>query len=289
MTLTDLLPSLRASLRPHLDPQVWPATARWAPDGDLVVGGVRLTALAGTYGTPVHVLDEADVRARCAEYVAAFGADAVAYSARAGLSVGAGRWIAEHGIGCYVASARELKIALLAGFRPARILLGGSRKSVADREAAYACGAAVVVGTLAEIDTVAAHAPSGQRVYVRVVSSAAGRGHVRYGFRLGSGAALAAISAVLASPNLVLAGLDCSVGHQLSRFGAFEGCLREALAFCAVIRSRLGVTIAAVNLGGGHAVAYTDGDAGFAHAAFGRGCERGCGWQRSVTASQHRR
>ncbi|MGX6604004.1 diaminopimelate decarboxylase family protein [Micromonosporaceae bacterium Da 78-11] len=268
MTLTDLLPSLRASLRPPLDPTLWPATARWATGGELVVGGVRLTGLARTYGTPVHVLDEADVRARCAEYVAAFGADAVAYSAKAGLNVGTGRWIAEHGIGCYVTSAQQLQTALLAGFPATRILLGGSRRSVADRDAAYACGAAVVVGTLADIEAVARYAPPGQRVHVRVVCSLAGRSKVPYGFRLCSSTALAALKAVLAAPNLQLAGLDCSLGHQLSRFGAFERCLREAMAFCSVIRSRLGVPVLAINLGGGHAVAYRDDDTGFAPAAF---------------------
>ncbi len=78
MTLTGLLPSLRTSLRPVLDADVWPLTARWAPQGDLLIGAVRASTLAATYGTPAHVLDEADVRSRCAEYHAAFGADAVA-------------------------------------------------------------------------------------------------------------------------------------------------------------------------------------------------------------------
>ena len=266
MTLAELLPSLRTSLRPHLDPDVWPLTARWGVHGDLLVGGVRTTALAATYGTPVHVVAEADVRARCTEYVAAFGADAVAYSAKAGLSAGEGRWIAEQGLGCYVGSAGELRTALLAGFRPSGIVLYGSGKSVSDLDAAYECGAAVVAGSSAEIETIAARAPIGQRVFVRVV--AAGRGRCRYGLRLGSGTALAAINTLLSSPNLLLAGLDCSIGHQLSRFQAYESCLREAMAFGAVLRSRTGVSLPALNLGGGHAVAYAEGDFGFALTAF---------------------
>ena len=267
MTLTELLPSLRTSLRPPLDPAVWPLTARWAAHGDLVVAGVRMTTVVGGHGSPVHVLDEADVRARCAEYGAAFGADAVAYSAKAGLTVDAGRWIAEAGLGCYVASAAELRTALLAGVRPARLVLCGRSKSVADLEAAFACGATVVVGSSAEAETVAARAPAGQRVLLRVLP-AAGRGRSRYGVALGTSTALAAIGVVLASPNLVPAGLDCSIGHQLSRFQAFESCLRETMAFCAVIRARFGASVPALNLGGGHAVAYAEGDDGFAVAAF---------------------
>ena len=52
--------------------------------------------------------------------------------------------------------------------------------------------------------------------------------------------------------------------HQISRFHVFEACLREAMAFCAVIRSRTGISVLALNLGGGHA----EGDDGFALAAF---------------------
>ncbi|GAA2624819.1 diaminopimelate decarboxylase family protein [Paractinoplanes durhamensis] len=267
MTLTELLPSLRTSLRPALDPTVWPVTARWAPQDDLLVGGVRMTTLVGRYGSPVHVLDEADVRSRCAEYVAAFGADAVSYSAKAGLTPDTGRWIASEGLGGYVTSAAELKSALLAGIPPARLVLCGRSKSVVDLEAAFACGAAIVVGSIGEVASVAARAPIGQRVLLRVLPSA-GRGRCRYGVPLGTTIALAAVGAVLASPSLVPAGLDCSIGHQLSRFQAFESCLRETMAFAAVIRARLGVTVPALNLGGGHAVPYADGDDEFAVSAF---------------------
>ncbi|MBB4693068.1 diaminopimelate decarboxylase family protein [Paractinoplanes abujensis] len=228
-----------------------------------------MTALAATYGTPVHVLDEADVRARCGEYLAAFGSGAVAYSAKAGLTMGVGRWIADAGLGCYVSSAADLQTALLAGFAPAGLVLFGEKKSVAGLEAAHACGAAIVAGSMAEVEAIAARAPTGQRVLVRVVPSRAGRGgRYRYGLPLGSGTALAAIKQVLQSPNLVLAGLDCSIGHQLSRFGTFESCLREAMGFCAVVQARYGAGVPALNLGGGHAVAYAGGDDGFAVAAF---------------------
>ncbi|WP_306205189.1 diaminopimelate decarboxylase family protein [Actinoplanes sp. RD1] len=270
MTLAELLPTFRASLRHHLDPAVWPATARWGDHGDLLIGDVRATTLAATYGTPVHVLDEHDVRTRCAEYVAAFGRRGVSYSAKAGLTTGEARWIAGAGLGCYVGSAADLRTALLAGFRPARLVLHGTAKSLHDLDAAYDCGAAVVVGTPGELAAVEARAPLGQRVHVRVTPSAAGRTRCRYGFRLGSSAALDAVATVLHSRNLRLAGLDCSLGHQLSRFQAYEACVREAVAFCAVARARTGADVRTLNLGGGHAVAYSGHDSAFAVAAFAR-------------------
>ncbi|WP_305783446.1 diaminopimelate decarboxylase family protein [Symbioplanes lichenis] len=270
MTLAELLPTFRASLRPRLDPAVWPATARWGGHGDLLIGGVRATALAATYGTPVHVLDEVDVRSRCAEYLAAFGRRGVSYSAKAGLTSGEARWMAQAGLGCYIGSAADLRTALLAGLRPARLVLHGTAKSLQDLDAAYDSGAAVVVGTPAELESVAARAPLGQRVHLRVTPAAAGRSRHRYGFRLGTAAALDAVATVLTSRNLRLAGLDCSLGHQLSRFQAYESCVREAVAFCAVARARTGADVHSLNLGGGHAVAYSGHDSAFAVAAFAR-------------------
>ena len=45
---------------------IWPFTAQ--PDHS--VGGVRLAEIAEHFGTPVYVLDEEHVRARCREYTA---------------------------------------------------------------------------------------------------------------------------------------------------------------------------------------------------------------------------
>ena len=50
-----------------LDPQVWPASTRTAPDGAVSVGGIDLRVLAAEHGTPVFVIDEADFRARAGE------------------------------------------------------------------------------------------------------------------------------------------------------------------------------------------------------------------------------
>lgn len=246
MTLSEILPSLGASLKPRLDPATWPLTARWNEPGDLSLGGVRVAEIAAVHGTPVHVVDEVDVHSRCAEYVAAFGSGTVCCSAKGGLLSGVARWIARDRLGCYCGSAADLRTALDAGVRPEALALFGSGKSVADLEAALACGAAVVIGSAAEADAVAARSAPGQRVLLRVRPGAGSRG---YGVRLNSSAASAAVAAVGRSRKLVLAGLDCSLGHRLNRFGTYESCLREAIGFAARLRHRIPM----INLGGGHA------------------------------------
>lgn len=64
MTLLDILPSLRDTTRPRLDPTIWPLTTGVDGSGRITVGRVALTDIADEYRTPAYVLDEADFRTR---------------------------------------------------------------------------------------------------------------------------------------------------------------------------------------------------------------------------------
>jgi diaminopimelate decarboxylase len=267
VTLSQIIPSLRASLPPNLTPGVWPDGTHWTGGADLVVGGVALTALAAAHGTPTYVVAEADVRGRCRDYAAAFGAGNVAYTAKALLSVGVAGWIEQEGLQLYAGSAGELRVALAAGFPADRIVLYGSAKTPEDLAAAYAARAGtIVVESLGEITRLAATAPAGQQVLLRVLAGA-GADH-RFGLRVGSGEAATAVARISAQPGLRLVGLDCSVGDQVSRFSVYERELHTIVAFIAAMRDAYGLRATRLNLGGGHAVAYSGGDPGFALAAF---------------------
>ncbi|MGC4805064.1 diaminopimelate decarboxylase family protein [Micromonospora sp. DT233] len=271
MTLGQLLPSLRPSLSTQLSADVWPVTARRGEDGDLLVGGVGLTALAASHGTPSYVVDSADVRLRCREYVTAFGPGNVAYTAKALLSCGVARWVAEEGLSLYAGSAGELRVARAAGFSGEQIVLYGSAKTPEDLTAAYTGGvAAIVAESLGEITRLAATAPRGQRVLLRVIAGPGpGVGlDSRFGLRIDTGEAETAVARIAAQSGLTLVGLDCSVGHQENRFGVYEEELRRIVDFLAAMRDRHGTELTRLNLGGGHAVAYAGGDLGFALAAF---------------------
>jgi diaminopimelate decarboxylase len=62
---------------------VWPLTARVTAHRGIAVGGVALTELAGRYGTPAYVLDEADVRERCRRYRQVSPDAEIAYAGKA--------------------------------------------------------------------------------------------------------------------------------------------------------------------------------------------------------------
>ena len=136
-----------------IDLRLLPATAAVSPDGRLSVGGVDLVDLAGRFGTPLFVYDEAHLRARCREAVAAFGPDSVAYAGKAFLCRAMARLVAEEGLHLDVATGGELHVALAAGFPPARIVLHGNNKSDEELAAALAAGVGrIVADSFDELD-----------------------------------------------------------------------------------------------------------------------------------------
>src|SRR6202165_3492754 len=106
------------------------------------VGGCDLVELAHVHGTPLYVYDEATVRQRASEYMAAMGsAGHVLYSAKAFASPQFLRVVAEEGLGLDVVSAGELFLALKAGFPHDRIHFLGNNKSREDLRGAFDAGA----------------------------------------------------------------------------------------------------------------------------------------------------
>ena len=141
MTANPLAP---AWLKPPTDANVLPATvwsqnAGRAESGMLELAGVSASALAAEFGTPLYVVDEADVRARAAEARECFdrefgrvgSAAKVYYAGKAFLSTQIARWVTEAGLYIDVCSAGELAVALAAGvdvgFTPGTPLAPGYR------------------------------------------------------------------------------------------------------------------------------------------------------------------
>jgi diaminopimelate decarboxylase len=171
---------------------------------------MRLSALAGTYGTPALILDEADVRYRCRSYAAALPGTEIAYAGKAFLCRAMAQWIAAEGLSLAVCSAGELAVAQSVNFPAERIVLQGNT-TPADLRAALRYGVdRTVVDSTAEILRLAALTPRPQRVLVQVTPdvhapadrAAAAAEDQRSGFSLRSGAAADAVRRVLSHPEL---------------------------------------------------------------------------------------
>src|SRR5215208_2107090 len=127
-----------------LPPQLLPDTAAMGDGGRLSVGGVDLLDLVAEQGTPLFVYDEAHLRARCREAVAAFG-DGVAYAAKAFLCLAMAKLAHDEGLHLDVATGGEFHVALAAGVPADRLVLHGNNKSLEELRAARTAGVGRIV------------------------------------------------------------------------------------------------------------------------------------------------
>ncbi|HSZ42617.1 MAG TPA: diaminopimelate decarboxylase [Trebonia sp.] len=258
-----------------LDSRIWPRNAaRDAKTGAMTIGGIDVREIAESFGTPVFVMDEHDVRDRCREYMEAFGGDAnVCYAAKAFCSRAVLRWVSEEGLGVDVCTGGELEVALSAGVDPARITMHGNNKLRAEIERAVQAGVGhIVVDSFAEIERLASIA--GQRgtrpkVLVRVTTGVEAHTHEfmatahddqKFGFSLTSGAADEAVRRVLALPGLEFTGLHSHIGSQIFDTAGFEVAAHRVIDLAARIHREHGIAISELDLGGGFGIAYTDED-----------------------------
>lgn len=273
---------------------VWPRSTRPAPGGDLSLAGVPLAEIADRFGTPVYVLDEQEVRARCRTYRTAFPDADVVYAAKAFLCRGMAHWVREEGLGLDVCSAGELALAVTTGFPPDRIVLHGNAKSPDDLRTALRLGVGrIVVDSTSEIARLAAITPAGtrQKVMVRVVPGIAAGGHSKvrtgtedqkFGLSITDGSAQHAIGRILGQPHLELVGLHCHIGSQIGSAKPYVAAVRRLVGLMARVRDQHGVVLPQLDLGGGHAIAYRPGEeslnvsvlAGRIRAELEEGCAR---------------
>jgi diaminopimelate decarboxylase len=241
-----------------------PRTAARAPDGRLTVGGCALADVAAEHGTPVFVVDAEGLRATAREYLAAFAArhpaTSVHFAAKALPCAPVMRLLAAEGLGCDVASAGELAIALAAGFDPAHLLLHGNAKRDADLQAALDAGVGlIVIDGPDDVDRLARVAPAHQAVLLRVNPGVPGKTHAamdtggaesKFGVALADAPAL--LERIAATAGLELRGLHVHIGSQLLDLDGFG---HAAAALAGLGRFPV------YDLGGGLGIAYTPGDA----------------------------
>ena len=242
--------------------EVLPHTAE-TRDGRLTIGGVALDDVAAEFGTPAFVADEQGLRETAREYLDAFTsrhADTdVHFASKALPCAPVTRILAEEGLGCDVASAGELAIALAAGFDPEHILLHGNAKSDRDIGDALAAGVGVIViDGPDDVDRIERLTGEPQRVLLRVNPAVPGQTHAamdtgspeaKFGVMLEEAPAL--LDRIAASGRCELLGLHVHIGSQLLDLDGF-GRAAEALAAL----GRFGV----YDLGGGLGIAYRPGD-----------------------------
>src|SRR6202012_5535529 len=155
---------------------LWPHTARLEPDGEIGVGGLRLSAVAARYGTPAYIFDEAYVRYRCPAHASGRPDAEIAAAGQAFLCRAMAQWVDEEGLSLAVCSAGEIAVARAVAFPAGRMILHGNAKAPADLDAAFGYGVGrIVIDSTTEIARLAALAPRQQRGLVRGTPDVDGR------------------------------------------------------------------------------------------------------------------
>jgi diaminopimelate decarboxylase len=244
-----------------------PDTAEVAGDGSLSIGGCSVVALAGEFGTPLFVYDEAHLRARCREAVRTFGLGRAVYATKAFLCGAMARLAHEEGMLLDVASGGELFVALHAGVPGDSLTLHGNNKSLAELRMALEAGVRhIVVDSFDEIDRLEALHAAGlpvARVLARITPGvhahthefiATGQDDSKFGFNLGNGDAHRAVDRLRRSPATELMGVHCHIGSNVFEASNFAKAAEVMAAFANPLE------LPELVLGGGLGVAYVEGE-----------------------------
>ncbi len=246
--------------------------------------GVDVHALAAAVGTPAYVYDAAAIRERYQRLTTALAGipHRVHYSVKANGNLTVLGVLRELGAGVDIVSGGELYRAQQAGFTGDDVVFSGVGKSA--REMGEALDAGVLAfnveseGELRLLARLAADrgtvAPVAFRVNPEVEVDAAhhyigtGRRGDKFGIPFDEIAHVAAVAAEL--PTVRVIGLAMHIGSQLAAFSAFAEAVTKVCGLVGVVRSAGHDGLRFLDIGGGLAVRYADGDPTPDLATFGR-------------------
>ena len=256
---------------------VFPDTTTVDSQGRLVIGGCNTLDLVSEYGTPLYILDEQTLRARCRSYIQEFRQRrkecAVYYACKAYINPALAKIFDEEGMGLDVVSGGELATAKAAGFPLERVTFHGNNKTPGELEFAVSNGiGTVAVDSFYELDLlnrIAAEAGKVQNIIIRVSPGVDPHTHVytttgtldsKFGFAIQTGHAAQAVRQALKASNLNLLGLHFHLGSPIFELEPYRVATDLVLRWAAQFRED-GLELKEFSPGGGFAIAYTRDDA----------------------------
>jgi diaminopimelate decarboxylase len=257
--------------------QIWPRTAARTKQGELSLGGVKVSDLVRQYGSPLYVIDQEDFESRLLMAARAFSDAAnkigttakCYYASKALLTTEVVRWVDQAGLSIDVSTSGELAVALAGGMDGSRIGLHGNNKSLVEIGRAVAAGvSAIVIDSEMEIERIASVAGAQDRVQpvrIRVNSGvhastheylATAREDQKFGIAISDVPAL--VKRIRSHSQLKFLGLHSHIGSQIFVVDGFIAAAERLLDLHAELLA--GGEVPELNLGGGFGIAYTDND-----------------------------
>ena len=229
-------------------------------NGELTIGGSRMTDLAESFSTPLMIVDEADLRLRVRRYADGLTArwpnSLVVWASKSFPCTAVYRVMVEEGIGIDVSGGGEIIMALAAGADPSTIVLHGNAKSDDELGLAIARGVGtIVIDSFDDIDRLERLVPAKQHVLLRVTPGVVTKTHAAIAtgqreskFGLSPTDTREAIRRVRHSERLILDGLHVHIGSQIVDSGPFVQAVEAIAEFG---------EFPVYNLGGGLGARYT--------------------------------
>lgn len=246
--------------------------------GHLEISGCDAVELAQQYGTPLYVMNEDEIRSACQRYRSSFeryyqGNGKPIYASKAFSCKEIYRIVVQEGLDVEVVSGGELYTALQAGVDPKHIHFQGNNKTPGELAYAVESGVGDIVADhmeeIRQLQQLALENNVTVAVSLRIKPGIDAHTHdfirtgqidSKFGMDLANGEAMEAIRLTLACDNLLLTGLHCHIGSQILEIQPFVHAAQVMLDFYGQIKDTLGITFAALNLGGGFGISYTEQD-----------------------------
>jgi diaminopimelate decarboxylase len=225
------------------------------------IDGIRVEELVATYGSPLFVFSETNLRERVRELrsqlARRFASFDLGWSYKTNYLGAICRVFHQEGSLAEVVSGMELRKALAAGVPGRQIIFNGPAKSAADLTLAFEQRVHVHIDHLDELalaETVAERLGVVPEVGIRVSQSELPvPTWDRFGFHLESGRALEAARRIVRGGRLSLRSLHGHIGTFIPNPDAYRLAALAMARFARTLASDLGVHISTIDLGGGFA------------------------------------
>ena len=246
--------------------------------GDLYFGSAKIADLVQEYGTPLYLLDENRIRAKCKAYVTALQAEfgnncTVYYASKACSFKGIYQIIQSEGVGADVVSCGEIATAKKAGFNLANAVFHSNNKTDADIEYAIdngiGCFCADNEEELIAIDRIAKQKSIVQPVMLRLTPGidphtyeavSTGKVDSKFGSPIETGQAQHVVELALKMRNIDLIGFHCHVGSQVFDSDVYQQAIDIMVDFIAKMKNDYGFDTRTLDIGGGFGVRYVAQD-----------------------------
>ncbi len=257
--------------------------------GELWCEDVPLAALARAWGTPSYVYSDATLRRHFHVLDEAIGPRPrlIAFSVKANSNLSVLATLAQCGAGADVVSGGELARALAAGIPAGRIVFSGVGKTRAELVAGLVAGIFQFnVESAPELEALAAcAAATGLRasVAIRVNPDIGAGGHakistggaeVKFGVPMAEAPAL--VRRVIEHQSLDFQGLAVHIGSQIGDLAPMERAFGKVFALARALGAE-GIGVPRIDLGGGLAIPYDEGETHAQPAAYGTMVARAAG------------